>query len=118
MTNQNSIHEEIKSRSKSGNACCHSVQNILSFSLLPENIKIKIQRTVTLPVVLCGREALSLMLKDEHRLKVFENMVLREIFRLERDEVRGEWRRLHKEKLYALYSSLNIIWQIKSRKMR
>jgi hypothetical protein len=88
------------------------------FQFTTRKYKVKIRRTVTLPVVLCGREALSLTLKDEHRLKVFENWVLREIFRLKRDEVRGEWRRLHNEKVYDLYSSLNIIWLIKSRKMR
>ena len=54
LTNQNSIQEEIKSRLKSGNACYHSVQNILFSSLLPKNIKIKIYRTIILRVVLCG----------------------------------------------------------------
>jgi hypothetical protein len=56
LTNQNSIHEEIKSRLKSGNACCHSVQNLLSSSLLPRSVKIKIYRTIILPVVLYGCE--------------------------------------------------------------
>jgi len=56
LTNQNSIQEEIKSRLKSGNACYHSVQNLLSSSLLSKNLKIKIYRTITLPVVLYGCE--------------------------------------------------------------
>ena len=60
VTNQNSIQEEIKSRLKSGNACYHSVQKLLSFSLLFKNLKIKIYRTVILPVVLYGYETLLL----------------------------------------------------------
>jgi hypothetical protein len=54
---QNSIHEELKSRVKVGNACYHSVQNLLSSSLLSKSVKIKIYRTIILPVVLCGRES-------------------------------------------------------------
>ena len=65
LTNQNSIQEEIKSRLKSGNACCHSVQNLLSSSLLTKNLKIKIYRTITLPVVLYGCETWSLTLRGE-----------------------------------------------------
>jgi len=53
-------------------------------------------------------------LREEHRLRVFENRVLR-IFGLRRDEVTGEWRRLHKEELYDLYCSPNIVWVIKSK---
>jgi len=56
LTNQNSIQEEIKSRLKSGNVCYHSVQNLLSSSLLSKNLKIKIYRTIILPVVLYGCE--------------------------------------------------------------
>ena len=77
LTNQNSIQEEIKSRLKLGNACYHSVQNLLSSSLLSKNVKIKIYRTVILPVVLYGCETWSLTLREEHRLKLFENRVLR-----------------------------------------
>ena len=73
---------EIKSRLKSGNACYHSVQNILSSSLLSKNIKIKIRRTVILPVVLYGCETWSLTLREERRLRVFENRVLRRILSL------------------------------------
>ena len=81
-TNQNTIQEEIKSRLKSGNACCHSVQNPLSFSLLPNNLKIRIYRNTVLPVVLYGCVTWSLTLREERRLRVFENRVLRRIFGL------------------------------------
>jgi hypothetical protein len=115
LTNQNFIHEEIKSRLKSVNACYHSVQNLLSSSLLSRNVKIKIYRTIILPVVLYGCDSWSLTLREECRLRVFENKVLRRIFGPKRDEVTGEWRRLHNKELYALYSSPNIIRVIKSR---
>jgi hypothetical protein len=77
LTNQNCIHEEIRSRLNSGNACYHAVQNILSSRLLSRNVKIKIYKTIILPVVLYGCETLSLTLREEHRLRVFENRVLR-----------------------------------------
>jgi hypothetical protein len=77
LTYQNSIHEEIRSRLKSGNACYPSGQNLLSSSLLSKNIKINIRRTIILPVVLYGRKTWSLTLREEHRLRVFENRVLR-----------------------------------------
>ena len=76
LTNQNSIQEEIKSRLKLGNACYYSVQN-LSSSLLSKTLKIKIYRTIILPVVLYGCETWSLTLREESRLRVFENRVLR-----------------------------------------
>jgi len=78
LTNQNSFQEEIKSGLKSGNACYHSVQNLLSSSLLSKNLKIKIYRTIILPVVLYGCETWSLTLREERRLRVFENSVLGE----------------------------------------
>jgi len=87
LTNQNSIQEEIKGRLNSGNVCYHSVQNLLFSSLLPNNLKIKIYRTIILPVVLYGCETWSLTLKEEHRLRVFENRVLRRIFGPKRGEV-------------------------------
>jgi len=94
------------------------VQNLLSSSLLSKNIKIKIYRTVILPVVLYGCETWSLTLREERRVRVFENRVLRGIFGPERDEVIGEWRKIHNKELSDMYSSTNIIWVIKSRRMR
>jgi hypothetical protein len=76
LTNQNSIHEKIKSRLKSGNTCYHSVKNLLSSSLLPKNVRIKIYRTIILPVVLYGCETWAFTLKETHRLGTFENTVL------------------------------------------
>jgi hypothetical protein len=119
LTNRNSIQEEIKSRLKSGNACYHSEQDLLSSSLLSKNTKIKIYKTVILPVVLYGCETWSLTLREEHRLRAFENRVLRGIFGPKRDGVTGEWRRLHNnEELNDLYSSPHIIWVNKSRRLR
>jgi hypothetical protein len=118
LTDQNCIREEIKSRLKLGNACYHSVQDLVSYSLLSENTKIKIYRTIILPVVLYGCETWSLTLREEHRLRVFENGVLRRIFGPKRDEVTGEWRRLYNGELNDLYSSPNIIRVIKLRRMR
>ena len=97
-----SVQVEIKSRLKSGNACYHSVQNFLSSSLLSKIIKIKIYRTVILPLVLYGCKTWSLTLREERRLRVFENRVLRMIFGSKRDEVTGEWRKLHNEELIDL----------------
>jgi len=79
----------VQSRLRSGNSCYHSVQNLLSSSLLSKNLKIKIYRTIILPVVLYGCETWSLTLREECRLKVSENRVLRRIFRPKRDEVTG-----------------------------
>jgi hypothetical protein len=98
-TNQNLIQEEIKRRLNSGNACYHSVQNLLSSRLLSKNLKIRIYKTIILPVVLYGCETWSLTLGEKHRLRVFENRVLRRIFGPKRDEVTGEWRNLHNEEL-------------------
>jgi len=72
------------------NACYHSVQNLSSSSLLSKNLKIKIYRNIILPVVLYGCETWSLTLREERRLRVFENWVLRRIFGLIRDEVTAE----------------------------
>ena len=115
VTRRNSIQEEIKSRLKPGNGCYHSVQNILSYSLLSENIKIKIYRTIILPVVSYGCETWSLTLREERRLRMFESRS--EIFGPKKDDVTREWRELHNEELNVLYSP-NIVRVIKSRRMR
>jgi hypothetical protein len=80
-------------------------------------LKIKIYKTVIFPVVLYGCETWSLTLREEHRLRVSENRVLRRIFGPKRDED-GSWRKLHNDELHSLYSSLNIVRVIKSRRMR
>jgi hypothetical protein len=95
LRDQNCKHEEIKSRLNSGNACYHSVHSLLSSRLLSRNLKVKIYKTIILPVVLYGCETWSLILREEHKLRVFENRVLRGIFGRTRDEVTGEWRNLH-----------------------
>jgi hypothetical protein len=77
--------------------------------LLSKNLKIRIYKTIVLPVVLYGYETWSLTLREEHRLRVLENRVLRKIFGPKRDEVTGEWRKLHNEELLDLYSSPSII---------
>jgi hypothetical protein len=118
LTHQNSIQEQIKSTLKSGNACYHSVQDLPSSSLLSKNTEIKIYRTIISPFVLYACETWSLTLREEHRLRVFENRVLRRIFGAKRDEVAGECRRLQNEERNDLYSSPTIIRVIKSRRMR
>ena len=99
ITNKNSIPEEIKSIMRSGNSCYYSVQNLLS----SKSLNIKKYRTIILSVVLYGCETWSLTLREERKLRVFENMVLRRIFGPRRDEVTGDWRRLHNEELNDLY---------------
>jgi PAS domain-containing protein len=94
------------------------VQNILSSSLLSKNLKSKIYRIIILPVVLYGCETWSLTLREERRLRVFENRVLRRIFGAKRDEVTGEWRKPHIEELNDMYSSPTVVRMIKSKRMR
>jgi hypothetical protein len=118
LTDQNHVQEEIKSRLNSGNACYHSVQSLLSSRLLSRNLKVKIYTTIILPLVLYGCDTWSLTLREEHRLRVFENRVLRGMFGAKRDEITGEWRKLHNGELHNLYSSPDIIRQMKSRRMR
>ena len=89
LGNQNYFQEEIKSRLKSGNACCYLVQDLLSSSLQYKNSKSKVYRNQTLHVA-HECQNLSLTLREEHRLRVFENRVLRRIFCPKRDEVTGE----------------------------
>jgi hypothetical protein len=90
LINENSIQEEVKNRLKLGNACYHLAQNLLSSSLLSKNLKIKTYRTIILPV-LYGCETGSLTLREERRLRVFENRALRRIFGPKRDKIIGEW---------------------------
>ena len=90
----------------------------MSSRLLSKNLKIKIYRIIILPVVLYGCETWSLTLSEERRLRVFENRVLRKVFGSKRDEVTGEWRKLHNEELNDLYSLRSIVRVVKSRRMR
>ena len=103
---------------KSSNACYYSVQNLLSSRLLSKNLKIKVYRTIILPVVQYGCETWLLTLRVERRLRVFENRVLRRVLGSNRDEVTGEWRKLHNEELRGFYSLPNIVRVVKSRRMR
>jgi hypothetical protein len=101
----------------SGNACHYSVQNLFSSRFIPKKLKIKIYKTVVLQVVLYECKTWSLTLREEHRLRVFENTVLSRIFGPKRDED-GSWRKLHNDELHSLYSSPNIASVIKSKRMR
>ena len=92
--------------------------NLSSSSLSSENIKVKIYRTIFSPVVLYGCETWSLTMREERRLRVFENRVLRRIFGPKRDGLTGEWRKLHNEELKDLYSSPDIVRVTKLRIMR
>ena len=89
----------------------------MSSRLLSKNLKIKIYKTIILPVVLYGCEAWSLILREERRLRVFENRIMRRIFGPKRD-ANGEWRRLDNEELRSFYHSPNIVRAIKSRRLR
>jgi hypothetical protein len=92
--------------------------SLLSSRLLSGNLKVEIYKTIILPVVLYACETWSLTLREEHRLRVFENRVLRRIFGPKRNEVMGELKKVHNGELHNLYSSPDIIRQIKSRRMR
>ena len=90
------------------------MQNLLSSSLLSKKFKDQVYRTIILPVVLYGCETWSLTLKEKHRLRVFENRVLRRIFGSKREGVTGEWRKLHNEELNDLYCSPKIVRHVSS----
>jgi hypothetical protein len=94
------------------------ISSFSSYSVCFCNIKIETYKIIILPVVLCGCETCPLTLREEHRLRVLENRVLRRIFGPKRDEMAGGWRKLHNEELYNLYSSPNKITMIKSRRVR
>ncbi|KAJ4432304.1 hypothetical protein ANN_20923 [Periplaneta americana] len=93
-------------------------ETYVSSSLLSKNLKVRIYKTVILPVVLYGCETWTLTLREEQRFRVSENKVLRKIFGAKRDEVTAEWRKLHNAELHALYSSPDIIRNMKSRRLR
>ncbi|KAJ4439163.1 hypothetical protein ANN_15120 [Periplaneta americana] len=118
VTNINETREKIKRKINMGNACYYSVEKLLSSSLMSKNLKVRIYKTVILPVVLYGCETWTLTSREEQRLRVFENKVLRKIFGAKRDEVTGEWRKLHNAELHAFYSSPDINKNIKSRRLR
>jgi hypothetical protein len=113
VTNQSLIQEEIKRRLNSGNVCYHSVHSLLSFRLLSKNLRNRIYKTKILFVVLHGCETWSLVIREEHGVRVFENRVLRETSGPKREEVMGGWKRLHTEELRDLYFSPSIIRHIK-----
>jgi hypothetical protein len=105
VTNLNDVHDEIKRVLYSRNACCCSVQNILSSLLISKNLKIKIYKTVTLTVVFYGCETWSLTLGEEHRLRVSENRVFRPFGRKREED--GSWRKLHNDELHNLFFAPN-----------
>jgi hypothetical protein len=116
---KNQLHSQtIKNRLNFENACCHSVWNLLSSHLLSKNIKIIIYKTVITLLVLYGCETWSLTLREELRLRVSENKMLRRIFGHNREEVTGRLRKLCNEELHNLYSSPNHNRMIKSRRIR
>jgi len=118
LNQTNEIREELKKRINLGNACFYSVNKLLGSRVLSKRLKIRVYKTIILPVVLYGSEAWSLTLQDEKKFRVFENKILRKIFGAKRDEETGEWRTLHNEELHRLYNSPDIINVIKSRRLR
>jgi hypothetical protein len=98
-------------------SCYYSDQNIMSSRLISKNLKIRIYKTVILPVVLCGCETWSIASRKEHGLRVFENRMLRKIFGPRREEDRS-WRKLNNDELLSLHSSPNVVRVTESRKMR
>jgi hypothetical protein len=110
VTNQNCIHKEIEEQIKFGNAHYHTVQSLLSSHFLSKNMKIKIYKTMILPFILYGCAMQCLTLREEHRLRGFMTRVLRTVF----EPKKGE----DNEELHGLYAPPNIIWVMKSRRMR
>jgi hypothetical protein len=92
---------KFKSTLNSGNGCCHLVHSLLSTRLLARNVKVKTYKTIIVPV-LCGCETWSLTLREERRLRVFENRVLRRIFGPKRHEIMSQSRKLHNEELHTV----------------
>ena len=93
-------------------------EKVLSSHQLSQKLKVNTYKTIMLPVALYGCETWSLTLREEHKLRVFENKVLRKIFGAKRGEITGEWRKLYNAELHTLYSSPNIIRNLKSRRLR
>jgi hypothetical protein len=117
VTNPNLTHERIKSTLYSCSACYHSVQNLPSSLLLSKNVKIKIHKIIILPVFLYGCEICSLTLREEHRLRVSENRMLKLIFG-PRGIKQNEAGKIHFGGLHKSYTSPDSIRMIKSRKTR
>jgi hypothetical protein len=117
LKNQNNIHDEIKRRLNSENACYHSIKNILSSCLISKNLKIRLYKMVILPIMLYGCETWSFTLREKHRPRVFKNNVLKKIFGPKREED-GSWRKLNNYELNSLYPSPHIVRVIISRRMR
>ena len=86
--------------------------------LLSKKLKVNTYKTIILPVVLYGCETWSLTLREEHRVRVFENKILRKIFGGKRDEITGEWRKLRNDEIRGFYSSPNIIRNLKWKRLR
>ena len=115
VTNTYDIREELKRRINMGNACYYSLEKILSSHVLSKKFKVNTYKTIILPVLLYGSETWTLTLREEQILSIFENKVLRKILWAKKDEITGEWRKLHNADLHALYSSPNIIMSLKLR---
>ena len=103
VSNTNDIREEIKRRINMGNACYYSLEKILSSRLLSKKLEVKTYKTIILLVVFHNCETWSLASREEHRLKVFENKVLRKIFGAKKDKITGEWRKLHNAEIHAVF---------------
>jgi hypothetical protein len=112
------IEVEIERKMNSGYAAYHSVKDLSSSRLQSKSEKIIMYKTIILPVVLYGCETWPLTLREEHRLRVFENRVLRRIFGPKMDDVTGGWRKLHNEELRNSYTTPSVIRTIKSRRLR